>query len=296
MAGPVLVGTDGSAGSLPALRWAAWFARATRREVHLVHAWQHGGRLELGPTGRPRGDGAALEADIAARLRALVDDELDDPAVVTECRALRGTVAESLTRQGRLQGADLVVVGARGAGGARRALLGSVSRQLTECPSHAVAVVPDDDGAPDLAGRPLVVAVDGSAGSARALRWAADAAARSGAEVVAVTAFVPPIADGTPAELTSLLAEERQRLEEEWCAPLRARGVRYRTVIEPGDARDLVGRVAAAERPAGVVVGSRGLGPLSPRLLGRVTHHLVRALDRPVVIVPSARDRPIWPG
>jgi nucleotide-binding universal stress UspA family protein len=189
----------------------------------------------------------------------------------------------------------MIVVGARGAGGALRSLLGSVSRELTGCPAHVVAVVPPDERTDDAGPRPILVGVDGSDGSARALRWAADAAARAGVDVVAVHAFTSPIPDPVRAEVTSLVRERRERLEEEWCAPLRAVDVPYRAVLEEGDARDVIRRVADEVRPICGVVGSRGLGAFSARLLGSVTHHLARELAWPVVIVPSARDRAIWP-
>ena len=298
MAARVLVGVDGSPEARSALRWGAWYARATQSELHTVHAWQRGVRLELD---QPTPCGVEdLESCIEAELRRLTD-ELDASTVATAWCALSGVPAAAIATYAERESVDLVVVGACGSGGARRALLGSVSRQLTESPRHAVAVVPDhrgdgEDGQDDgLDGRPLVVGTDGSDGAARAVRWAATTAARAGSDVVVVHALAPPVPDLSAREQASLLDEATRRLDEEWCAPLRATGVRYRTVVARDDARSLLRSVADAERPACVVVGSRGLGALSQRLLGSITHSLVRAVDWPVVVVPSPRDRPIWP-
>lgn len=289
----VLVGLDGSAHSRLALRWAAWCARATAADLHLAHAWQQGPPLD-GALGGGIADAADLEAAVERHLRELAAAELGDPGAVAGARALRGEVPGALAREAARLDAGLVVVGARGAGNALRALLGSTASRLTECPVRAVAVVPDDAEVPPRAGAGLVVGVDGSAGASRAVRWAAELARAAGLPVVAAHAYEPEVADLTPEEGESLLGEARLRLAEEWSAPLWARGVDHRTVIEPGDPRDVLPRVADAERPAGVVVGSRGLGPISQRLLGSVTHHLLRTLAWPTVVIPAPRDCVVW--
>ncbi|MFO7279953.1 MAG: universal stress protein [Thermoanaerobacterales bacterium] len=289
----VLVGLDGSAHSLVALRWAGWCAAATGADLHVAHAWQQGPPLD-GALGAGIADAADLEAAVERRLRQLAAAELRDPGAVAGARALRGEVPTALTREAARLDAGLVVVGARGAGNALRALLGSTASRLTECPVRAVAVVPDDAEVPPRSGAGLLVGVDGSTGASRAVRWAAAVARAARRPVVAVHAFEPGVPDLTPEEGESLLGEARLRLDEEWVAPLRARGVEHRTVVEPGDPRDVLPRVADAERPAGVVVGSRGLGPISQRLLGSVTHHLLRTLAWPTVVIPAPRDCVVW--
>lgn len=289
----VLVGLDGSAHSLVALRWAGWCAAATGADLHVAHAWQQGPPLD-GALGAGIADAADLEAAVERRLRQLAAAELRDPGAVAGARALRGEVPTALTREAARLDAGLVVVGARGAGNALRALLGSTASRLTECPVRAVAVVPDDAEVPPRSGAGLLVGVDGSTGASRAVRWAAAVARAARRPVVAVHAFEPGVPDLTPEEGESLLGEARLRLDEEWVAPLRARGVGHRTVVEPGDPRDVLPRVADAERPAGVVVGSRGLGPISQRLLGSVTHHLLRTLAWPTVVIPAPRDCVVW--
>ena len=289
----VLVGLDGSAHSLVALRWAGWCAAATGADLHVAHAWQQGPPLD-GALGAGIADAADLEAAVERRLRQLAAAELRDPGAVAGARALRGEVPTALTREAARLDAGLVVVGARGAGNALRALLGSTASRLTECPVRAVAVVPDDAEGPPRSGAGLLVGVDGSTGASRAVRWAAAVARAARRPVVAVHAFEPGVPDLTPEEGESLLGEARLRLDEEWVAPLRARGVEHRTVVEPGDPRDVLPRVADAERPAGVVVGSRGLGPISQRLLGSVTHHLLRTLAWPTVVIPAPRDCVVW--
>jgi nucleotide-binding universal stress UspA family protein len=255
----VLVGLDGSAHSLVALRWAGWCAAATGADLHVAHAWQQGPPLD-GALGAGIADAADLEAAVERRLRQLAAAELRDPGAVAGARALRGEVPTALTREAARLDAGLVVVGARGAGNALRALLGSTASRLTECPVRAVAVVPDDAEVPPRSGAGLLVGVDGSTGASRAVRWAAAVARAARRPVVAVHAFEPGVPDLTPEEGESLLGEARLRLDEEWVAPLRARGVEHRTVVEPGD---------PPRRPAPGggrrAAGRRGRGVAGPR-------------------------------
>lgn len=284
----------------------------TQSRLHAVNAWQHGSSLDVlspgespapgvetfsdvgAPPGQATSSSATAEAEIEAHLEQIVRNEIGDRPVQVECRVLRGLPGHALTMEAARIGASLVVAGARGGGGALRRLLGSVSRQLTECPAQAVAIVPDDasdDFRPDWR---VVVGVDGSSGASRALRWAAKIAQQGSAEVVAVHAFESPVSDASPRELASLATEERLRFEEEWCAPLHIAGVRHRTMFGDGPAADVLRAVGEAERPACVVVGSRGLGWISQRLLGSVSNDLVGDLECTVVIVPAPRDCVVW--
>lgn len=291
MSGHVLVGLDGSGSARDALRWAAAFARATGRELHLAHAWQHGGRLETGALDDLHcSDPAQLEAAVEERLLRIATDELGEGRA-TGAAALRGGVADALARHAGRRGAALVVVGARGLGGARRLLLGSVTRKLVEYPSCPVVVVPRAAPVPasDGAAWTILVGVDGSAGASRAVRWARGVAERSGAQVVAIHALEPPSGDPSAALVACLREEATYRLEEEWSAPLRRAGLRYRTVVEDGDPRHVFDAAAEAERPVCLVAGSRGLSGMS-RMLGSVSDHAVRHLDWPVVVVPRPCD------
>lgn len=290
--GPVLVGLDGSRESIAALRWGEWFAARTQQDLHVAHAWQHGKKIE--PLFSPANDVEALESGIQARLREMVEAQFEDATRVTGYLALRGEIAGSLLKEAARAECSLIVVGARGAGGALRVLLGSVSRQLTECPARAVAIVPDGVQVASSEGWVVVVGVDGSAGSSRALRWAGDVARRGGGEVLAVHAFEPPEPDLSPSEQASVIDETHHRLDEEWCAPLRRLGVAHQAVIERGEPCAVLRGAAERVRPACVVVGSRGLGAFSQRLLGSVTYAVVRELDWPTVVIPSTRDCPVW--
>jgi nucleotide-binding universal stress UspA family protein len=80
----------------------------------------------------------------------------------------------------------------------------------------------------------------------------------------------------------------RRCFEEDWCAPLAAAGVRHREVMVVGRAARVLLDVADREGADLVVTGRRGLNTLGELVLGSVSHNLVHASKRPVVLVPAA--------
>ncbi len=139
----------------------------------------------------------------------------------------------------------------------------------------------------------IVVAVDGSESSARAVRWAAEHASGVGASVVAVHALEEPVYAVPPMVAVSMgplppevRAEIHATLERDWCAPLAEAGVEFRAVLVDGPPAAAIIRLAESEEADLVVVGSRGRGGFSELLLGSVSHQLAHHVGRPLVIVP----------
>lgn len=145
--------------------------------------------------------------------------------------------------------------------------------------------------------RRIVVGLDGSEGSSRALRWVLETAKPLDAEVVAVhvhhlTAYLPAPMGVTPPMDTQEWLEELQRtFAQDWCAPLRKAGVRYHAVFDDGTgpAASALMRIAQQEGADMIVVGSRGLGGFAELLLGSVSHQLAHHSPVPVVIVPPVQ-------
>jgi len=144
----------------------------------------------------------------------------------------------------------------------------------------------------------ILVGLDGSAGSVRALDWAINLAKSLGAEIVAVhvAQMLPPAAVSfgiAPIELPlASLDDLRRRFETEWAAPLKAAGVRYRTVFETDapPAPTLIGLAREVHADL-VVTGSRGLGGFGELLLGSVSHQLVLHAQVPVVVIPPEHKK-----
>lgn len=144
----------------------------------------------------------------------------------------------------------------------------------------------------------LVVGVDGSPGSHRALLWAAAEAARRGSPLVAVTAWTWdgieqfPLAPATRDEARAH-AEQGQEAE---LAPVLAEhpDLQVRREVVEGDAAEALTRLAADA--ALLVLGSHGHSHLRHALLGSVSERCVRHAPCPVVIVPApAAARPPKP-
>ena len=143
MAGTIVVGVDGSAGSRNALRWAISEAALRGATVEAVTTWQSPSYAYTGVAVMPpvvelaEAAAAALDETIAAETAVLTGS---DAAVTIEQVVVEGPAAAVLIERAR--DADLLVVGSRGHGGFRGLLLGSVSHQ---CASHAhcpVVVIP----------------------------------------------------------------------------------------------------------------------------------------------------------
>jgi nucleotide-binding universal stress UspA family protein len=150
----------------------------------------------------------------------------------------------------------------------------------------------------------IVVGVDGSDGSARALRWAIGLAEEAGAEVTAVYALGPvaDLARGAANAVTAGLGmspsgqgpwrnELRRELEQNWCEPLRAAGLPFRARLEEGSASAGLMAVADREDADLIVVGAHGHGGFEDRVLGSVSYKLSHRAHQPVVIVPSTTRR-----
>lgn len=136
----------------------------------------------------------------------------------------------------------------------------------------------------------IVVGLDGSAHSNAAVKWAVRMAKGMGSQVIAVYAVDVPMYFPQPYGIPVQFDEEwraamKSEFEDKWCKPLKAAGVRYRTVMEDGRAASVVGAVANRENADIVVVGRRGRGGVKELLLGSVSHALVLHSERPVLVI-----------
>ncbi|MER6082145.1 universal stress protein [Streptomyces sp. NPDC001833] len=133
----VVVGVDGSPSSYAALRWALRYAGLVGGVVEAVAVWELPGLYGW--------SGPAVDMDIDAeeardKMRQELTDVLGaDAAASVRSHLVHGNTTDVLLRAA--EGAEALVVGSRGRGGFARALLGSVSQQVSQHATCPVVIV-----------------------------------------------------------------------------------------------------------------------------------------------------------
>jgi nucleotide-binding universal stress UspA family protein len=138
--------------------------------------------------------------------------------------------------------------------------------------------------------------MDGTKGSAAALRWALEEAQLRGVEVRAVMAWHQPVAIGASSGMSySLGVDPAIATQFVLAAAVEAEVERSRAKLDEGfdvvvACETLEGDpgatlVRAAEGAALLVVGTRGHGGFVGAILGSVSHHVVAHATCPVVVV-----------
>jgi nucleotide-binding universal stress UspA family protein len=286
--GTIIVGMDTSPNAAVALRWAAGESGRRGWTVRAVLCWgyldqHHASGAEFDPGYRAADAQAALDASVAAAVGESAAEHVDRQ-LINE-RPARGLLESSA-------GADLLVLGARGLGGLKGMLLGSVSRQCLHHNTVPVVIVKDEQ-APAPSGRARVVAgVDGSESSLRALAWAVETARARDARVAAVSTWTPP----NVGELFVVAGPSDRAAFEAAAAEILAAAVDtvdaggleapIEQLVVAGAAGSVI--VAQSEDADLVVVGSRGRGGFTGLLLGSVSDHVAHHAVCPVVVVPRA--------
>ncbi|TCC24771.1 universal stress protein [Kribbella speibonae] len=284
---PIVVGYDGSTGSQSALRWATAEAVRTRAPLRLVEAF------ELVIITRPTpGHVVPLEAVRTARQTALdavaEGIRLHHPGLTVDTTLEGGPAARVLVDAA--QDARTVVLGSRGLGGWSGLLVGSVAVQVTTHAQCPVVVIPHDQRPHAHQGATVVVGVDGSKASARAIDFAFEQAEDLHAEVVAVHTWTSPFL--TYDEGASMLQFDEEKVREEARllvaesvagAAAEHPDVRWTTELASGSAaRALIRRAESADL---VVVGSRGRGGFTGLLLGSVGQSVLHHAHCPIAVV-----------
>jgi len=283
----VVAGIDGSDTALGGARWAAEFATRHALPLTLLHAI-------------PKLDWHFARADPPAELDRSTDDDRVLAAAETAVRstypdllirtvAVKGAVATALADAS--QSARLLVVGTGAAD--HRALGGHAVRiaHRTHCPvvvwRHPVA---RRTGKP----LPVVVGVDESDESARALAEAFDIAGMLHAPLTVVHMWEIGAAVGMGDlggqglmdwELLDMLQSRQRQRMDELVAPF-ARKYRNAHVTKVfQDISPTKGLTDLSQEAQLVVVGSHGRGKLADSLLGSVSQNLIHHAECPVLVV-----------
>ena len=135
----------------------------------------------------------------------------------------------------------------------------------------------------------IVVGVDGSEASHRALEWAVDEARRRNATVEAIHAWHQPFVSGYAYMGEIPLGDyvtEAQGVLDAAIASVDASGVTVESKVIAGGPSGVL--VEEAKGAALLVVGSRGRGGFSGLLMGSVSQQTAHHAPCPIVIIPAA--------
>jgi nucleotide-binding universal stress UspA family protein len=143
--GRIVVGVDGSTGSMAALGWAVDEARLRGTSLHVVMTWEmpqtYGSPSIIGMGMDPSLDAEAVLTEAADNEAARLAHAVVPDDVPTVWEVVQGHPGWKLTEVS--EGADLLVVGSRGHGSLVGTLLGSVSQHVVTHAVCAVVVIPD---------------------------------------------------------------------------------------------------------------------------------------------------------
>jgi len=291
MTGRIVVGIDGSEPSGNALEWAVARARLGGEQLELVNTYSVTSGIDFygyqsAAVTQPVEWFMEFSRQVLDAAAARVREVAPDLTCTTTSQV--GHAASVLAEVS--EGADALVVGRRGLGGAASALLGSVSNQLTtraRCPLVGVG----GDELPTSG--PIVVGVDGSEFGKNALRYALGEAAVRDTSVRAVTAFEVPYQLVRVVPDPELLSRLRANVEGEAADALTRAvyevqqtghaSVSVDQVVVEGHAADAI--LERAHDAQLIVVGTHGKGLVRRILLGSVSRQVLSDADRPVAVV-----------
>lgn len=140
--------------------------------------------------------------------------------------------------------------------------------------------------------QPVVVGVDGSPDSVRALRWAHRYAELVDAPVRVVTAYAPPASYGGIYAMGALtdsdkIAEDARQMLTRAVDEALGDGASVMAHIEHGHPSKVL--VEASHDAQALVIGTRGHGGFVGMVLGSVSQYCVARATCPVVVLPHER-------
>ncbi len=291
----IVVGVDGSAESLEAVRWAAERAGVTGTHLHLVHVAAPvalapgvplpGALPNVATMPNPSDMAAQEQADLELLTSAADFARGVHDGVRVSTERLTGGVGHAIVEASHK--ASVVVLGSSGLPeGLDRLLSGSLVLHVSShaaCPTVVVQATRRRG--------PVVVGVDGSPPSHHAARFAIAEAARDGVPLVVVHSWSLPVPIGMVEAVAAADLDDRMLREKgatvlaDVLDPLRADypDVEVQTHLSEQDPSQAL--LAVSVTAGLVVVGSRGHGNLAGLLLGSTSQNVLRLVRCPVAVV-----------
>ncbi|MDI9894347.1 universal stress protein [Rhodococcus sp. IEGM 1381] len=290
---PTVVGVDGSAAALDAVRWAVLDAHLHMSDLVLVSAMSLPKALTgVGVLPEPVVEQSNSEIrkilDEAAAIAADENATVDTKTVSSESSAVATLLDLSTTSR-------MVVIATRGLGGAEQRSLGSIGFAVTTHARCPVTVVRgwSGDGV-DHSSHPVVVGVDGTTASAAAVELAFEEADVRSAPLTAVHSWSDAdLSIGFPIRGLEW-PENRPAAAGQLAHMLGPQTVRYPTVpvrtvvVKDRPVQALLDHAQGAQL---LVIGSHGRGGYGEMMLGSTSRSLLARAHCPVTVVPSPGRR-----
>ena len=289
----IIVPSDFSPLSEAAAARAAMLARVDGASVHVIHAV--GMPLFVNPYEY------AMPADLWENLRRAAQERLEQTRKAIEAQGISNVTALALdsldpvaaiSHSVRTYRADLVVMGTHGRRGVQHAFLGSVTEHALRTLDVPILAVKEDAEAAAKPIAKIVLAVDFSPHSDRAVELAGSLAARLSASVQVIHVLDLPIdfdpylstagvelERGLEAHVSRGLEEIRKRLEQH--------PIRVETSFRRGHPDVVIADVARRSGCQLIVMGTRGRTGLAHVLLGSVAERTMRTAPCSVLCVKA---------
>ncbi len=292
-----LLATDGSAASLAAAHWLVHLATAGLPLQCTALAVQPPVMVGQISAIAPASITIEAQAQQAAQALAQVSGMLQAAGLPHTTETRMDDVAKALVARADALGAGVIVIGRRGIGTLRSALLGSVSAEVVRSANVPVMLVngtaPPPDTPPQTAQPPLKVllALDGSDNALRAADFAAQLA-HSPAVALHVLHVRPTltVAEAIFSPRERLLAHWSAEQSQQALAPplglLQGQGIAFEEhAASNDDPAQAILSSAQALSCSMIVMGTRGLGGVAGLLLGSVTQQVLAHAKIPVTLV-----------
>ena len=284
---PIVVGYDESPASEAALLWAARAADHQNRKLVILHAAERISYTQDAGSGLWKAEDVIAEAKETAGLgRNKVLEEFPDLEV-----DVAGSLFSAKVALGeRSTTASMMVLGSQGRGRVGTLLLGSTAYSIAGYSRCPVVIVRDGSGTLPGQDSPVVVGINGTGGSERAVDAGAEVAREWGAPLLLATVWTAPSGKRKPAGYSSVeeATEDHRKEAETSNSEMLDRVVAAHpdltvegTVVEghPVDAL-----VEAGTKGGLLVVGTHGRGSLAGGVLGSTALGVLSQSKAPTMV------------
>jgi len=274
--GKILVPIDGSASSIMAEETAALIAKKTRATVTILHIMQE---LRLGYT-LPQNIQDELLGSIEQHAKTIINSAhalFSEEKVKADAEMFSGDPADNILEFSK-EGYDLIIMGAHGENEKEAYALGSVTKKVmmhTRCPTLIVKKVSPISS--------LLVCVDGSENSIKALDYALKLAEKMGSKITLLNVQERRLYESSPKAAEEL----GEKILSKALNAIGKRKLKVSKKLKFGVPSDVIVEVAEKGKHDLIILGSRGLGTVKRFLLGSVSDDVSHKAKCSFLMVPT---------